>query len=150
MQAWRAAQSFGLLRKAWEGWVRDGLTDAPLAKISELAAGEHASPARVDTLVQDIAHKVASAAAGGGNQAPNPIGILIAGLAMQRDVSRRGRPREVLFFVASKWQHLEEQAMRVMRVQVAREAASQAAICEAAAQRMASIEKRRDAAGRGA
>jgi hypothetical protein len=146
MQEWRAAQSFRLLRSAWEVWVREGLTDAPLAKISELAAGEHATPARVDTLVQHV-KDAAARAERSGNSLPNPIGIVIAGLAMQRDASRRGRPCEVSMFEAKKWNDLEEQAARVMRVQVAREAALQSALETRVAQRIESGNRRRSAGG---
>lgn len=151
MRDWRAAQGFRILRAAWETWVRDGLTEAPLSKISELAAGEHATPARIDTLVEDIAHKTAvargSAGSGGGGGLPNPIGIMIAGLSMQRDASRRGRPREVPIFVARKWQDLEDQVVRVMRAQVAREAAMQEAIRTSAQQRVEAMRHRRSGGG---
>jgi hypothetical protein len=113
---WKRDQSFAILRDAWESWSAAGLTTCPLAKISELASSEHATPERMDFLVQDAHAKVRQCAA--SREFCNPVGMVIVGLGLVRDEKKR-RVAEVPLFVVQRWADKEAAVVRILRAQVA-------------------------------
>ena len=92
-----------------------GLTSCPVSKASEMASGEHATPARVQLLVESADQAIAAARAGG--RRCNPVGMVIAGLGMSQ--AARGRPREVPLFLAQRWAESEATAVRMLEAQSA-------------------------------
>ena len=124
---WKRDQSFSLLRTAWEAWSAAGLTTCPYAKIAELASSEHATPARMELLIQDATAKVARAKASG--EFTNPIGVVIFGLGLVTDPRRR-RVADVPIFVSQRWDEKEAAAERIFRAQIAIAAATDARVRE--------------------
>ena len=129
---WKRDQSFSLLRTAWEAWSAAGLTTCPYAKIAELASSEHATPARMELLIQDATAKVARAKASG--EFTNPIGVVIFGLGLVTDPRRR-RVADVPIFVSQRWDEKEAAAVRIFRAQIAIAAATDARVREHVAER---------------
>jgi hypothetical protein len=124
---WKRDQSFSLLRTAWEAWSAAGLTTCPYAKIAEIASSEHATPARMELLIQDATAKVARAKASG--EFTNPIGVVIFGLGLVTDPRRR-RVADVPIFVSQRWDEKEAAAVRIFRAQIAIGAATDARVRE--------------------
>jgi hypothetical protein len=112
---WRRKKALGMLEAAIARWAAAGLTSCPISKASELAAGEHATPARVQLLVESADQALAAAAAGG--RRCNPVGIVIAGLGMSQ--AARGRPREVPLALEQRWSNTEATAVRMLEAQAA-------------------------------
>lgn len=114
-EAWRRAQSLGMLQSAIAKWRAAGFTSCPVTKASELSAGRYAEPARVEALIEEADALVAQAKACG--KRCNPVGFLIHGLgASERS---RGRPSEIPLFVSQKWSKLQAATLKSLEAQAA-------------------------------
>ncbi|MCK6475307.1 MAG: hypothetical protein L6Q35_00575 [Phycisphaerales bacterium] len=120
---WRRKKALGMLEAAIARWAAAGLTSCPVAKASEMASGEHATPARVQLLIESADQAIAQARASG--RRCNPVGMVIAGLGMSQ--ASRGRPREVPLFVVQRWAESEAAAVRMLEAQSAINARIQSA-----------------------
>lgn len=114
-QAWRRKKALGLLQAAIARWAAAGLTTCPVTKASEMADGEHATPARVQYLVEDADAAIAREKATG--RSCNPVGIVIGGLGQSE--RSRGRPREVPLQLEQHWAKVESETLRMLEAQAA-------------------------------
>ena len=112
---WRRKKALGMLEAAIARWSAAGSTSCPVAKAGELASGQHATPARVQYLIESADSALAASAATG--RRCNPVGLVIAGLGMSQ--ATRGRPREVPLFIEQRWAGLEATAVRMLETQSA-------------------------------
>lgn len=108
--SWRVAKSLQMLFSAFGTWARSGLTNAPATLVADLARGPHSSPARVEFVIRRADETVATARSQGTSC--NPVGVVIAGLAMQRD-KPDVRPWDVPTDVEAKWNQLETSECRL-------------------------------------
>lgn len=124
---WRRVRSLEILQRAIVRWSAAGYTTCPATKASQLASSRHATPARVETIVENADAGIAA------GRVHSPVGIVIAGLG--ESARSRGVPAEVPLFVAERWARLEASAVRMMEAQAAvnaRLAQASAAISPAA------------------
>jgi uncharacterized protein YdaU (DUF1376 family) len=103
LAAWRRSTALSLLQKAIGAWRVAGHTDCPIAKASELADAESASPERVDYLVEEAGGRLAKEQPPGRRF--NPVGFVIAGLGLSERT--RGRPCDVPIWVRQRWDKAE-------------------------------------------
>ncbi|HLO41673.1 MAG TPA: hypothetical protein VK176_11675 [Phycisphaerales bacterium] len=122
-QDWRRTKALGMLQTAIAKWAAAGLTNCPVHKAAEMASGEHATPARVEYLIQEADGLIATEKAKG--RRCNPVGLVIAGLGQSERSG--GRPREVPLFVVSKWAKTESETLRLLEAQAAIQAKTTAA-----------------------
>lgn len=122
IRAWRRNHAVELLQKAIAEWGQLGLTSCPVSKAREIASGEHATPARIDTVLEDIRGRIAAAKAGGKRF--NPVGYLLCGLAMAENRHGHVRAAEVPLILARKWEQLEAGYRKTLGVAAAVEAIS--------------------------
>ncbi len=115
VSAWRREQSLRLLQEAIAKWRAAGLTTCPVSKSSEIAAGEHSDPARVEYLIGEADAMIAQEQARG--RRCNPVGLVIAGVGLSE--KRRGRPADVPMFVSERWAKLQASTLQLLEAQAA-------------------------------
>lgn len=115
VEQWQLEKSLGMLQEAFSRWSKAGLTGVPLSKASELARCTHATPARVNYLIEDADGKIAHGKNTG--RSVNPVGIVIHGLGESE--ASQGTPVPVPIFVTERWSRLQASTLQVMQAQAA-------------------------------
>lgn len=111
---WQRQKSLGMLQVAIAKWAAAGATTCPVAKAAELAAGQHATPARVEFLIEDANGKLAAARA--ERRGCNPVGIVISGLGL---AAGRPRPVDVPLQVQARWDKTQAETLNILEAQAA-------------------------------
>jgi hypothetical protein len=110
ISTWRRTKAQRMLEEAIARWQAMGVTDCPTTKAAELARSEHATPARIQHLIETAHAKLAH-----GTKAVRPIGWLIHGLGVSS--KNPGQPREVPMWLEQDWQKREAEAIRMLEIQ---------------------------------
>ena len=98
---WRRRQCLIILERAIEAWRAAKLTTCPTSKAQELADGEYSTPARVQSLLEEIADGLKREK----NRIRNPVAVLIGGLGLGEHAP--ARPAPVPMLVEDAWQKRE-------------------------------------------
>ncbi|MCC6429220.1 MAG: hypothetical protein IT435_20665 [Phycisphaerales bacterium] len=114
-KAWRRKKALGLLQPAIARWAAAGLTTCPVSKASEIVAGEHATPARVQFLIEEADATIEREKT--RKRSCNPVGIVIGGLGQSE--KSRGIPREVPLQLEQHWATTEAATLKLLEAQAA-------------------------------
>jgi len=122
VQDWRRRHCARMLETAIAEWRAEGETTFPLTRIQELASARHATPARIDTLIEYARGCVAAAKAAREAKARgekpkdrtecSPVGILLHGLG--ESARSHGRPQDPTLQAATRWEKQEAEMRRLL------------------------------------
>ena len=115
-----------MIEKALAGWAAAGVTSCPIGKAIEFASGPHATPARVQTVIEAAEGQIAAAKARGRRF--NAVGWLINGLGVNR--VGQVRPAPVPMQLELEWQRREVEHLRQLETLTALQARIDAARAE--------------------